>query len=91
MLSRRQTLQIDASGLAALPGLIAPARASLSMPFGGAERLGLLDTDSAYSRPIRHYCTTIPPEGRMPFRARSICCSTRAGLQTPTEPALRPK
>lgn len=69
MLSRRQTLQLGASGIAALTGLIAPvvprARAEAAVPFGAAVRAGLLDTDGEYSRAIRKYCADIVPEGGM--------------------------
>src|ERR1700722_14529874 len=69
MLSRRQTLQTGVFGLAALSGLIAPARVRASsatgVPFGAAVRPSLLDTDSSFSRAIRQYCTIMVPEGGM--------------------------
>jgi endo-1,4-beta-xylanase len=69
MLSRRQTLKTGIFGLAALSGLTAPRRVSATgattVPFGAAVRPGLLDTDYEYSRAIRHYCTSIVPEGGM--------------------------
>lgn len=69
MLSRRQTLKVGASGLAALSGLIAPgifgARADGPVPFGAAVRPALLDSDEDYSRALRRYCRMIVPEGGM--------------------------